>query len=527
MTRSGIRALLCLSLTGLLAPVLGAPPAAAQPGTQPLSSVSALGAEVEPWDSGPQEPRAEHETLSEWEQELAALAYPGAGEPAPASDYALTAGSDLSGRIADLAASLPDQEVVDLLGQANRELRTGSSCPDPFGEGDGGLPPVTPSDVYCFEEDDSVTTEWIPQAVTGVSDAEEDEVLGSDREPVLVSWYDSQNPGRENGCTSSENDSCNEKGVRVSFVDPDTGEYRHVLLVWPYYNSYDHISFDAVHASENPMQDGIHAGGMAWYGNYLFVADTLDGIRVFDMRYVLDLNPDQNADVNDPTPDGLTSDVTDLRQVGRQSNVWYSYGYRYVMPQVATWTYSATQYNDGEGPCADVGAPKASYLSIDRSGDDQLVVGEYCTPTSDLPSAGRVGAWPLSGLTGSGSTVSADPASTYFTPTYQLQGVARYDGAYYFNQSHLYSNGSLWRGAVVDGALSITGPELRTAVGPEDLYYERGAASGLPRLWSVSEHRENISDPSCSTSDNTPCGRVLYAHAVSDLAALLGARDTT
>jgi hypothetical protein len=486
--------------------------------------LNAPSAVAEPPPPAPQEPVAERGTLTERERRLAALAFPGAGEPASAAEYALTAGSDLSGRVADLAASLPAQGVEDLLAQGNRDLETGGACPDPFGAGDGGVPPLEPDAAYCFQQDDSLTTEWIPQAVSGVSDAEEDESWGEGAgvRPVLASWYDAQNPGREDGCTSAETDACNEKGVRVSFIDTETLTYRHVLLVWPYYNSYDHISFDAVHAAESPMQNGIHAGGMAWYGNYLFVADTFDGIRVFDMRQILDLNPDQDSATHDPTPDGLTSNVTDVRKVGRQSNVWYSFGYRYVMPQVATWTFSATQYNtETAATCYDVGALKASYLSVDRSGEeDQLVVGEYCQPSASFPSTGRLGSWPLPDLdpTAATGTVAATPGTTYFLPAAQIQGAARYDGAYYFNQSHRYSNGSLWRGTVTDGSLTLLGDELRTAVGPEDLYYERGTPSGLqPRLWSVSEHRENIDDPSCATTNSTPCGRLLYAHAVGDM----------
>ncbi|MFF2716283.1 hypothetical protein [Streptomyces sp. NPDC058011] len=43
---------------------------------------------------------------------------------------------------------------------------------------------------------------------------------------------------------------------------------------------------------------------------------------------------------NDLTPDGLESDVKDKKRIGRQSNVWNAFGYRYVMPQTATWKFS-------------------------------------------------------------------------------------------------------------------------------------------------------------------------------------------
>jgi hypothetical protein len=46
------------------------------------------------------------------------------------------------------------------------------------------------------------------------------------------------------------------------------------------------------------------------------------------------------------------------------------------------------------------------------------------------------------------------------------------------------------------------------------------ATGAAPLLWSQSEHRADINDPSCAatgpTPDPTPCGRV-YAHRVSDI----------
>lgn len=43
---------------------------------------------------------------------------------------------------------------------------------------------------------------------------------------------------------------------------------------------------------------------------------------------------------NDLTPDGLESEVKDKKRIGRQSNVWNAFGYRYVMPQTVTWKFS-------------------------------------------------------------------------------------------------------------------------------------------------------------------------------------------
>jgi hypothetical protein len=86
-----------------------------------------------------------------------------------------------------------------------------------------------------------------------------------------VSWYDDAVAPR--------------KGVRVTFLDPNTKRYRHVLLVYPYIRKNGWPSYEIV----GRPQGGIHAGGILWYGNYLYVVDTRRGIRVFDMRYIFDL----------------------------------------------------------------------------------------------------------------------------------------------------------------------------------------------------------------------------------------------
>ncbi|MET7290384.1 hypothetical protein [Streptomyces sp. NPDC005573] len=474
-------------------------------------------------DTWVQEPKATQGTLSTARMKALVTTAPAPGSSADPSAFNLAAGSDLSGRVSDLDAALPKQGVQNLLSQANRTLSTDTQCPDTFGTGDNGTP-LAPVKRYCFEHDDEVSTEWVPQAVTGVSDAQDDEYWGTAR-PVLTGWYDNENPGRSDGCTASESDACNEKGVRVTFVDPSTNKYRHVLLVWPYYNSYGHISYDALHADDTTLQNGIHAGGMAWYGNYLYVADTMNGLRVFDMSKIMDLNPDQDASKDDATPDGLTSNVSDTKQIGRQNNVWYGYGYRYVMPQVATWTFSSLQYNSPDtDTCSTTGAPKASYVSIDRSTTpDELVVGEYCNSDTNFPNTGRIGAWQLNGSTGqlaSSGGIASGVNKAYYLPQDLNQGAARYNGTWYFNQSHLYKNGTLIRARVgTDGKLAAFGNGIPTAVGPEDLYYEHGQATGNPPLlWSVSEHSSATNDPSCSIGPS-PCARLLYAHNVNTILA--------
>lgn len=162
--------------------------------------------------------------------------------------------------------------VPDVLDSGNRDL---------VKESNSG----TTIELWAWNSGDESTEKWYPQGITSSGDA-----LGSgeweSREAWLVSWY--QNQGQKN--------------VRISFVDRSTHKYRHALLVEPTSDS----NFTSV---------PIHAGGIVWYGNALYVVDTKDGLRVFDLDNIWEVD----------IGDGL----------GRQSSGEYTANsYRYVIPQV-------------------------------------------------------------------------------------------------------------------------------------------------------------------------------------------------
>jgi hypothetical protein len=463
--------------------------------------------------------------------------------PGRASDFQLVAGSSLTALVNRLDTALPKQGLTDLMEQANRKAGREGAC------GSTGVygPDLAVNHRVCWTSDDATSSEWVPQAITGISDAQEDEDWGSSNsDPIAVASYDAENPGRsdyqsghENCVQTTASDACNEKGVRVSFFNTTTQMYRHVLLVWPYINSANHISYDALHAREGTCttsvttscraQNGIHAGGMVWYGDYLYIADTANGMRVFDLRQIMDLNPDNNADVNDPTPDGLVSNVLDKKRIGRQSNVWYSHGYRYVMPQVATLRFTAPKAaGDTSGnQCYATARPKASYVSLDRTGTDHLVLGEYCNTNNGGTSSGRVGTYPMTALTAAvegttGTTVNADMA--FGLPTgatfngealwHKIQGATRYEDKWYFHRSNGYDNGRLLQAAAtwVDGSTRLVGTTkaLQSSSGPEDLYLAHGRGDGFaPQLWSLSEHAQS--------SKCLLCKRELYSYNMSEV----------
>jgi hypothetical protein len=469
--------------------------------------------------------------------------------PGRAGDFQLEAGSSFTALVNQLGNALPEQGLSELMEQANREAGWEDAC------GSAGIygPDLAVNHRVCWMSHDATSSEWVPQAITGVSDAQEDEDWGtSNSDPIAVGSYDATNPGRsdyeadrENCVQTTASDACNEKGVRVSFFNTATQMYRHVLLVWPYINSANHISFDALHAREGTCttsvttscraQNGIHAGGMVWYGDYLYVADTANGMRVFDLRQIMDLNSDNNAEVHDPTPDGLVSNVLDKKRIGRQSNVWYSYGYRYVMPQVATLGFTAPKATgDSSGnQCYATTRPKASYISLDRTGTDHLVLGEYCNTNNGGNSSGRVGTYPMTALTAAvegatGTIANADMA--FGLPTgatfngealwHKIQGATRFESKWYFHRSNEYDNGRLLQASAtsVGGTTQLVGntKTLQSSFGPEDLYLADGRGDGFaPQLWSLSEH--------AASSECWLCKREMYSYnmreVISDFAS--------
>jgi hypothetical protein len=399
---------------------------------------------------------------------FAAVAGPAAAQAPDLRDFALRKTNlDLQSRVNALDKRLSKSGVQRLLSEANRDAVHNGPCKaGAFDDIPAG------SQWYCFEPDDAGETggerEWIPQGVTTVADAQADGLWG-DREALLVSWYDDvQDP---------------KKGVRVSFLDPSTNKYRHVLLVYPYMRDDGEPNYEIVGRPDG----GIHAGGILWYGNYLYVVDTRRGIRVFDMRYIFDLGK---------SPAG---DTTDRQHIGwgdvvPGSRAYRGFGYRYVVPQVGAWVNAAGRDNHDEGnTCSGAGAPKFSYIALDRSEvPDQLITGEYCSSGDE----GRVARWPLDGDTGQllpdqfdGRVFATD---AFRLARNQIQGVVSYDDTWYLSRSTgRDDNGQFQSGQLIvakpDGG-TLRATDTRAAgVGPEDLSFW----PAHDELWTITEHAPN------------------------------------
>ncbi|MEV4468539.1 hypothetical protein [Nonomuraea sp. NPDC049504] len=263
---------------------------------------------------------------------------------------------------------------------------------------------------YAFDDKDQDTADWYPQGLTGSDDS------GNIGVPAfMVSWYFRPTAG--------------ERGIRVSFLSPQTLKYQHALLV-----------LAKPDGSYGPIN--IHAGGVACFGDLLYVADTTRGLRVFDLNKVLDLRTAQK-------------DLGDGNRVGRHGGKLHAFGYRYVIPQTDFWRVATA-------------GPRFSYVAIDRSGDTpRLVTGEYRDPGTD----GWVARWPL-------DLQGGTPEDAYVTGYAKIQGAVSYDGKWYLSQAvNSTTNGRL---RVFDGDTATTRP---FPIGPEDLTVQGG------KLWSVTEFR--------------------------------------
>jgi hypothetical protein len=360
---------------------------------------------------------------------------------------------DLESRVNALQGQLIKRDVGGVLGEANRPAAKNGPCKqDAF----PGIP--ARSAWFCFDRSDSGVgegqVEWIPQGVTTAADAED----APARDALLVSWYDSA--------------VAPEKGVRISFLDPSTSRYRHVLLAYPYIAASGRPTYEIV----GRPQGGIHAGGIAWYGNYVYVADTSHGIRVFDMRYIFDLQE---------SPNGDTSDKSGIGWGGK--GAYRGFGYRYVMPQVDAWVNAAGPDADPREHCSGAGSPKFSYVSVDRSEQpDRLITGEFCDDTGDV---GRVISWPLDAETG--RPVAAGDGLVRASEAYrlardQIQGAVSAGGTWYLSRTNRRDRAGELVVARPDAspAGSLRATETRPAgIGPEDLSYW----PAQDRLWTVTE----------------------------------------
>jgi hypothetical protein len=246
---------------------------------------------------------------------------------------------------------------------------------------------------FQFDSGDDGDCTNFPQGITTSRDAVGTANGGNydGHQLILVSWY------TKDGCDGASTRS------RITLVDWDAtypNKYRKILLVEP----------TGTAAAPNFKDVKVHAGGVSWFGDHLYVADTGHGMRVFDMRKIL-----------------KTSTGGTAAQIGRQdATTYYAHNYAYVLPQIGTISAATTS-----------GTNLAwSSISLDRV-SRSIVMTEYTCSSgcADYPNrAPRAVRFPFA----AGATTFA--ASTTATqavrlPWYKLNGVASHNGRWWFNSS--------------------------------------------------------------------------------------------
>ncbi len=187
------------------------------------------------------------------------------------------------------------------------------------------VPGEAPIAGMTWQRDDQDTKRWFPQGITTSADAYGADPSGGmfeGRNVVMTSWYGHGVLGWLLGSRISV----------IDWTDDEPPRYRHVLLVEP-------RRVLGIFHRLRPVR--VHAGGIVWYGDHLFVAGSSSGVRVFRL-----------------------DDIVRVRNRVRTK------GYCYALPQFS--------YFAAEQDAEETRAMTYSFMSLDRAGDeDHLVAGEY------------------------------------------------------------------------------------------------------------------------------------------------------
>jgi hypothetical protein len=297
------------------------------------------------------------------------------------------------------------------------------------------VPGRAAGDGFTWSRPDREDPSWWPQGVASIDSGD----------VLLVSWY-----ARRDRLLRTP-------GARISVIDrgrPDRPRYRHVLLVSP------RRLLGVLTMGTVP----VHAGGIAVWGDLLYVADTLFGVRLFRLGDAMRVPREQSG------PDGDGPGTTGrFRRVlpGR----FRTRGHDYVLPQLTALRAPLR---------AGLRRLRWSFLSIGLvDGRPNLVVGEY-RRKGGSPRLARYALDPGTGLPVADGHGRMAPLEVHDGQPDRMQGTAVHGSTWFVTAS---------AGEGVAGDLYVGAPGAwvrhRRVLppGPEDLVWGRAGEE----LWCVSE----------------------------------------
>lgn len=308
-----------------------------------------------------------------------------------------------------------------------------------------------------WNSDDETTNHWRPQGITGFKK--------NGVRYLLITWY---------GQNGSEH-----KGSRITLMDisPSSStylKYRHILLVQ--HSIPSSVSGYTQYDTYAPLD--IHAGGVAYYNDKLYIASTNLGLRVFDLNKIIEVT---------------TGDVAKTRCGKTSGGTMYAFNYRYILPQIG--------YNDING-----GANPFSTVQINDAGDE-LWTAQYYSGSSASSIVPKIYGFPINSngdLLNSGISYEV-PKNSLFAGNHAhgMQGIFRKGNRTWLSctgsPSNSYgSNARLAR--YTDGASNTT--RYRWPYGSESLYYE----AQYDYLWSLTEY-----EPNCGAANGSQVNRCIFA----------------
>jgi hypothetical protein len=262
--------------------------------------------------------------------------------------------------------------------------------------------PLAPAGAYKYgmkwAAGDQSVDYWIPQGMTMGT-------VGS-TSVSLVAWRYVKNSSGGSDANPPSGQGYTSKGVRVAIVNTQQvingsgGAYRLVLLVEP-----------TASGNFKPIEN--HAGGLAWYGDYLYEADTYGGIRVFNLNNIRSVSTSSTCNT----------------KIGSYSGLQCAFGYAYVLPQVSYY-----QASDVNGSLGNPWPRKFSFLGKDVTQTTPVVLsGEYCNTTDATCRGdssgvnGELYRWPVNASTNKlvvNASNIVTPQRVYVTNKRNNQGVA-------------------------------------------------------------------------------------------------------